>query len=170
MGSRNTILLIDELAKIRKKSIVYLYINEIIIYNLLKFDTIALIYAHFPAKIKSSYHKQFDRFLKKSGTIIFESFSKKHVDYVKVNERVVGPKDIESLFSIDEIKTDFLNFTIIELVEQVIELNEGHLQKNTRSKFDFWRDGFTLKNPCISRFFYFPCFIISIIFDKCVAD
>ena len=78
-----------------------------------QFDAIALIYAHFPAKIKSSNHKQFDRFLKKNGTIIFESFSKKHVDYVKVNERVGGPKDIESLFSIDEIKTDFPNYTII---------------------------------------------------------
>jgi ubiquinone/menaquinone biosynthesis C-methylase UbiE len=42
-----------------------------------QFDAIALIYAHFPAKIKSLYHKQFDRFLKKNGTIIFESFSKK---------------------------------------------------------------------------------------------
>jgi len=41
-----------------------------------QFDAIALIYAHFPAKIKSEYHKQFDRFLKKKGTLIFESFSK----------------------------------------------------------------------------------------------
>ena len=102
-----------------------------------QFDAIALIYAHFPAKIKSSYHKQFDRFLKKSGTIIFESFSKKHVDYVKVNERVVGPKDIESLFSIDEIKTDFPNYTIIELVEQVIELNEGLYHNGTGSVIRF---------------------------------
>ncbi|MEP7171510.1 MAG: SAM-dependent methyltransferase, partial [Bacteroidota bacterium] len=35
------------------------------------------------------------------------------------------PKDIGMLFSIDEIKSDFNNFEIIELSEQEIELNEG---------------------------------------------
>ena len=90
-----------------------------------QFDAIALIYAHFPANIKSLYHKTFDRYLKKNGIIIFEAFSKKHIDYVTANEKVGGPKDIESLFSIDEIKSDFPNYEIIELVEQDIELNEG---------------------------------------------
>ena len=90
-----------------------------------QFDAIALIYAHFPANIKSPYHKKFDGYLKKNGTVIFESFSKKHIDYVTENEKVGGPKDIESLFSVDEIKSDFPNYTIIELVEQEIELNEG---------------------------------------------
>ena len=75
--------------------------------------------------------------MKKSGTIIFESFSKKHVDYVKVNERVVGPKDIESLFSIDEIKADFSNYTILELLEQEIELNEGLYHNGTGSVIRF---------------------------------
>lgn len=90
-----------------------------------QFDAIALIYAHFPANIKSAYHKKLDRFLKKNGTIIFESFSKKHMDYVTANENVGGPKDIDSLFSIDEIKSDFPNYTFVELVEKDIELNEG---------------------------------------------
>ena len=90
-----------------------------------KFDAIALIYAHFPAKIKSLYHKTFDKYLKTNGTIIFESFSKKHIDYLSANEKVGGPKDLESLFSIDEIKLDFPNYEIIELVEQEIELREG---------------------------------------------
>lgn len=90
-----------------------------------QFDAIALIYAHFPANIKSLYHKTFDRLLKKEGIIIFESFSKKHIDFVTANEKVGGPKDIESLFSIDEIKADFPNYEIIELAEKEIELNEG---------------------------------------------
>ena len=90
-----------------------------------QFDAIALIYAHFPANIKSSYHKKLDTFLKKGGVIIFEAFSKKHLDYVTANEKVGGPKDLESLFSIEEIKTDFPNYEIIELVEKEIELKEG---------------------------------------------
>ncbi len=36
-----------------------------------------------------------------------------------------GPKDIESLFSIDEIKADFYNNDILELREIEINLSEG---------------------------------------------
>ena len=102
-----------------------------------QFDAIALIYAHFPANIKSQYHKKFDCYLKKNGTIIFEAFSKKHINYVTANETVGGPKDIESLFSIDEIKADFPNYDIIELVEQDIELNEGLYHNGTGSVIRF---------------------------------
>ena len=52
-----------------------------------QFDAIALIYAHFPATIKSSYHKTLDTYLKKGGVIIFEAFSKRNIDYVTKNEK-----------------------------------------------------------------------------------
>ncbi|WP_289661720.1 class I SAM-dependent methyltransferase [Flavobacterium panacagri] len=90
-----------------------------------QFDAIALIYAHFPAEIKSDIHHQLNTLLKKDGIIIFEAFSKKHLEYLAINEKVGGPKDIESLFSIEEIKADFPNYEIIELEEKEIELNEG---------------------------------------------
>ncbi|KRB58061.1 bifunctional 2-polyprenyl-6-hydroxyphenol methylase/3-demethylubiquinol 3-O-methyltransferase UbiG [Flavobacterium sp. Root186] len=90
-----------------------------------QFDAIALIYAHFPAEIKSAIHKQLDKLLRKNGIIIFEAFSKKHLEYLAVNDKVGGPKDIESLFSIEEIKADFPNYEIIQLEETEIELNEG---------------------------------------------
>jgi 2-polyprenyl-3-methyl-5-hydroxy-6-metoxy-1,4-benzoquinol methylase len=94
-------------------------------YNTGQFDAIALIYAHFPADIKSSYHKLLDKYLRKGGLVIFEAFSKKHIDYIAKNEKIGGPKDIASLFSIDEIKSDFANYEIIELEEKEIELSEG---------------------------------------------
>lgn len=94
-------------------------------YNPDQFDAIALIYAHFPADIKSLYHKILDKYLRKNGVIIFEAFSKKHIDYVSKDEKVGGPKDTAVLFSIDELKSDFENYEITELVEKEIELNEG---------------------------------------------
>jgi 2-polyprenyl-3-methyl-5-hydroxy-6-metoxy-1,4-benzoquinol methylase len=90
-----------------------------------QFDAVALIYAHFPAIIKSQIHKLLDQYLRKDGIIIFEAFSKKHLDYLAKNEKMGGPKDIESLFSIDEIKADFANYDVLELVETEIDLNEG---------------------------------------------
>lgn len=90
-----------------------------------QFDAIALIYAHFPAEIKSTYHKALTQYLRKGGIVIFEAFSKKHIEYQQQNENVGGPKDLASLFSIDEIKADFANCKFIELEEKEIELNEG---------------------------------------------
>jgi hypothetical protein len=90
-----------------------------------QFDVIALIYAHFPAAIKSHVHKSLDKYLRKGGTIIFEAFSKRHIDYIAKNVKVGGPKDIESLFSVDEIKADFSNCDVVELEETAIYLNEG---------------------------------------------
>jgi hypothetical protein len=90
-----------------------------------QFDAIALIYAHFPADIKSSYHRTLDKYLRKGGVVIFEAFSKKHIEYISKDEKVGGPKDIESLFSIEEIKSDFENYDFIELEETEIELTEG---------------------------------------------
>ena len=102
-----------------------------------QFDAIAFIFAHFPSAIKSNYHQTIAGFLKPGGVVIFEAFSKKHIEYNSVNEKVGGPKDIDTLFSIDEIKKDFLNFDIIELSEQVVELNEGkyHVGKGSVIRF-----------------------------------
>lgn len=90
-----------------------------------QFDVIALIYAHFPAEIKSAIHKTLDQYLRKGGCIIFEAFSKKHLEYLAINDKVGGPKDIASLFSIEEIQSDFPDYEIITLEEKEIELNEG---------------------------------------------
>ena len=90
-----------------------------------QFDAIALIYAHFPANVKSLFHMTLDKYLRKDGLVIFEAFSKRHIDYISRNEKVGGPKDIAMLFSIDELRSDFENYEIIELIETEIELNEG---------------------------------------------
>lgn len=90
-----------------------------------QFDTIALIYAHFPAAIKSQYHQMLNKLLRKGGVIIFEAFSKKHLDYIARNEKVGGPRELAMLFSIDEIKSDFANYEILELKEEEVELKEG---------------------------------------------
>lgn len=102
-----------------------------------QFDAIALIYAHFPAVIKSAIHKTLDQYLCKGGIIIFEAFSKKNLEYLAKNDKVGGPKDIESLFSIEEIQSDFSNYEIIELEEKEIELNEGVFHNGTGSVIRF---------------------------------
>ena len=102
-----------------------------------QFDVIALIYAHFPADIKSFYHTSLDKYLRRGGAIIFEAFSKSHLNYVLENDKVGGPKDIDSLFSIEEIKSDFPNYQFEELAEMEIELHEGLFHNGTGSVIRF---------------------------------
>jgi RNA-binding protein YlmH len=46
-----------------------------------QFDAIALIYAHFPADKKSSYHKILTTYLRPGGIVILKLLVKKHLDY-----------------------------------------------------------------------------------------
>ncbi len=101
------------------------------------FDAIGLIYAHFPADVRVDILTTLSKLLKKNGIIIFEAFSKSHLEYVNKDANVGGPKDINMLFSIDEIKSYFNNFTIIELVEQEIELKEGNYHNGIGSVIRF---------------------------------
>jgi 2-polyprenyl-3-methyl-5-hydroxy-6-metoxy-1,4-benzoquinol methylase len=106
-------------------------------YQAHQFDAMALIYAHFPADKKAGYHKTLTTYLRPGGIVIFEAFSKKHLNYNRVNEKVGGPKDMDTLFSVDEIKFDFDNFEMLELAEREIELNEGlfHIGKASVIRF-----------------------------------
>ncbi len=94
-------------------------------YEKKSFDCIGLIYAHFPPHLKSEYHNILDTYLRKGGIVIFEAFSKSHLKLNSENPKVGGPKNIDMLFSKEEIKNDFINYEIIELSEKEINLNEG---------------------------------------------
>lgn len=90
-----------------------------------EFDAIALIYAHFPANIKSSLNQLLHSYLRPGGIVIFEAFSKNHLAFIDKNEKVGGPREFDMLFSVEEIQNDFPDYEILELAEKVIELNEG---------------------------------------------
>lgn len=101
------------------------------------FDAIGLIYAHFSAQKKSIFHKKLDQSLKSGGVIILEAFSKKHLLYNTANPKVGGPKDLDMLYSIREIETDFKGYEILYLKEEVVDLNEGlyHIGKGSVIRF-----------------------------------
>ncbi|GIM54221.1 class I SAM-dependent methyltransferase [Capnocytophaga cynodegmi] len=101
------------------------------------FDAIALIYAHFPPQIRSAYHQKLITLLKKGGIVIFEGFGKKHLDYRKKNPKIGGPADAESLFSLEEIQSDFADFEFETLVEQEVALSEGLLHNGIGSVIRF---------------------------------
>lgn len=102
-----------------------------------EFDAAALIYAHFPPSILSSYHQTIGNLVKPGGIIILEGFSKAHLKYRENNPSVGGPNQAEFLFSKESILKDFSAFEPLLLEEQEIELNEGVFHQGTGSVIRF---------------------------------
>lgn len=110
---------------------------EEMVYTPNQFDAIALIFAHFPPQLRSKYHLELNSYLRTGGVLILEAFSKNHLEYSSKNPEVGGPKDVNFLCSIAEIKSDFPNYEILELEEKEIELNEGLFHIGTGSVIRF---------------------------------
>lgn len=102
-----------------------------------QFDAIALIYAHFPASVKSAYHKALSTLVRSGGVVIFEAFSKKHPEYQATNPSIGGPKDLAMLFSVEEIEADFAGYEVLLLEERAIELHEGAFHHGVGSVIRF---------------------------------
>lgn len=101
------------------------------------FDVIGLIYAHFSAWKISIIHQKLTTLLKPNGYVIFEAFSKNHLNYQKNNPKIGGPKDIDMLFSIEQIQQDFTGFEIQVLEEKEVFLNEGNSHNGKGSVIRF---------------------------------
>lgn len=106
-------------------------------YKSASFDCMALIYAHFPAEIRTRYHQKLDTYIRKGGIIILEGFSKAHLQLNVDNKTSSGPKNIDMLFSKEEIMNDFSNYEILLLEEKIVTLNEGdfHTDKSAIIQF-----------------------------------
>jgi 2-polyprenyl-3-methyl-5-hydroxy-6-metoxy-1,4-benzoquinol methylase len=89
------------------------------------YDAVGLIYAHFPSDRLSKFHQRFAQSLKSGGVVILEAFSKAHLAYNSVNPQAGGPKNIDMLFSTEQIRADFPDFEILHLAEEIVDLQEG---------------------------------------------
>jgi SAM-dependent methyltransferase len=110
---------------------------EELTYEKESFDVIALVFTHFHPSIRAEYHKKFMELLKPGGFLISETFSKEHIAYNSVNSKVGGPKDIDFLSSLEQIREEFLELDIVELYQREILLNEGafHIGKGDVVRF-----------------------------------
>lgn len=93
------------------------------------FDAIALIYMHLPPSIMTECHRQLVEYLKSGGVIIFEAYSKKHIRYQHTNPAAGGPRDMDMLFDIAQIKREFPSIIFSTISEEEIDLQEGQFHE-----------------------------------------
>lgn len=111
----------ERLAKEKKVNINYhLASLEDIHFEKDYFDAVVLIFAHFPAEVRKQYYQKIFSFLKPNGYLLFEGFGK---EQIHLNSG--GPKQIEMLFSEEEIKNEFPNIDFKFLETLNINLDEG---------------------------------------------
>lgn len=92
-------------------------------------DMVALIYAHFPEADRRRYHKKLASLLRNGGYLILEGFGKGHAKNQLDNPKAGGPKDVEMLYDLNEIKVDFEGFVFLEAYETQTVLSEGDSHK-----------------------------------------
>lgn len=93
------------------------------------FDSIGLIFSHFPSKIRSTFHKRLIDSLKVGGHIILEGFSKKHLQFSKENPKAGGPRNIDMLFDTESILDDFSFLETVLIEEKIVHLSEGEFHQ-----------------------------------------
>jgi cyclopropane fatty-acyl-phospholipid synthase-like methyltransferase len=94
-------------------------------YPIHSFDAIGLIYVHFPPAQRQMYHHRLLAYLKPGGILILEAFSKNHHTFQLTNPMAGGPRDVDMLYTVEDMRHDFPGVEFTMLSEQEIELSEG---------------------------------------------
>ena len=84
------------------------------------YDAVAIIYLHLKPDIRGFIHSQVSESLHTGGKLILEVFEKEQL--VKSSG---GPQKLEMLYSIEELKKDFVNMKIEFLKKHYINLDES---------------------------------------------
>jgi SAM-dependent methyltransferase len=119
----------EKLASENKVSIDYRIDNyENVSFPTAHFDCIVLVFAHMHPLKRNEYHHKLMSFLKPGGTLILEGFSKK-----QIANKSGGPRDIDMLFSKQELQSDFGSFSKLTITEKDYVLNEGPFHQGIAS-------------------------------------
>lgn len=87
-----------------------------------KYDAVGVLYLHLNMEQKAIAHSFIADALKPGGIVMMEVFSKKQLE-----RNTGGPKNIDWLYDLDDIRGDFSEFDFLHLEEVEIDLSEGPL-------------------------------------------
>jgi SAM-dependent methyltransferase len=85
------------------------------------YDAIAIIYLHLKPELRTYIHYQVSDSLRTDGELILEVYEKE-----QLGKSSGGPQSLEMLYSIEELKKDFVNMKIEFLQKNYINLDESN--------------------------------------------
>ena len=88
------------------------------------YDAVVLIYLHLPEELREKVHASAIAALKPGGTLILEAFEKE-----QINNNTGGPRNIDLLYSLEDIYTDFHELDIVKFNKEIVDLTEGDKHK-----------------------------------------
>jgi len=86
-----------------------------------EFDAAAAIFVHLPPAVRKLVYSSMLRALKPGGIAIVEAFTPAQLQFSSG-----GPKQAEMLCTAELLREDFAGAEILELVEEEVDLDEGH--------------------------------------------
>ncbi len=92
------------------------------------YDAVGLIFTHCDPKTRKLLHLQMVNALKPNGFLILEAFSKG-----QLGNESGGPRDLDMLFSLEELKEDFSELTFEHMEEAETILSEGSYHQGKAS-------------------------------------
>lgn len=96
------------------------------------YDAAAIIFIHLNAELRRKAHNKILRSLKINGVLILELFNKEQLD-----KDSGGPRNIDMLYSLDDIEKDFKSLKTILLENKTVQLNEGKKHSGEASVIRF---------------------------------
>jgi SAM-dependent methyltransferase len=84
------------------------------------YNVVGIIYIHLEESLRKVVHRNVIKSLAKDGKVIIEVFEKEQIKY-----KSGGPKELDLLYSLEDIVTDFIDLDFLLLNKEIIELNEG---------------------------------------------
>jgi SAM-dependent methyltransferase len=96
--------------------------NLILHFNM--YDAVGLIFLHLEEELREVVHAKVINTLKPGGKVILESYATEQLSYTSG-----GPKELELLYSLEDIVTDFNSLNYDLLSKEKVILNEGELHK-----------------------------------------
>jgi hypothetical protein len=85
-----------------------------------EWDGIVSCYCHLPSVIRKPLHRAVVRGLKPGGIFVLEGFSKEQLSYA-----TGGPRDIDMLMSLEELKLELEGLELVHAVQMEREVREG---------------------------------------------
>lgn len=91
-------------------------------------DGVVMIFCHLPSALRGPLWKRIAASIKTGGVLLMELYSPKQLDATKEGRSIGGPKDLDLMITVDEIRSAFPNaeFKVLRDADRDIHEGIGH--------------------------------------------